>query len=155
MLTKNRGREKDFFPVFIDIEDRNCLVIGGGKIAFRKIRTLKSYGGKITVIAPEILDEILELEGIEIVKRKFERSDLAGRFLVVAATDSEELNSEIAHLCREKNILVNNITSKSEMNLSFASVLETEEFQIGISGRGNPKKALKIREIIKKALTLG
>lgn len=143
-----------FFPVFLNIESRRCLVVGAGNIAARKIKTLKEHKGSITIIAPSISQEVREIEGIEIIERKFQEKDLNNRFIVVAATDNEKLNSEIAALCNERNILVNNITSRTEMNLSFASIIEGEDYKIGVSGKGDPKRAIEIREAIKKALTV-
>lgn len=143
-----------FFPVFLNIESKRCLVVGAGNIAARKIKTLKEHKGDITVIAPQISQEIREIEGIEIIERKFQKEDLESKFIVVAATDSKELNSEIANLCSGRNILVNNITSRTEMNLSFASIIEGEDYKIGVSGKGDPKRAIEIKEAIKKALTV-
>ncbi|MGL4981094.1 MAG: precorrin-2 dehydrogenase/sirohydrochlorin ferrochelatase family protein [Fusobacteriaceae bacterium] len=147
-----KSNQKKFFPVMIDIENLKTLVVGAGKIEKRKIETLKTYGADVTVVAPEILEEIENRDGIHIEKRYFSESDLDGKFLVVAATDKSEINLKIVELCREKGILVNNITSKKDMNLSFMTILEDDEFKIGISGKGDPKKALKIKEIVKKAL---
>ncbi|MGL4254583.1 MAG: precorrin-2 dehydrogenase/sirohydrochlorin ferrochelatase family protein [Fusobacteriaceae bacterium] len=147
---ENRG--KNFFPVMVDIEGMPCLVVGAGKIAKRKIATLKEYGAHVTVVAPEILEEIEKIEKILIIRKSFSEKDLEGKFLVVAATDKDEVNSNIVKLCKERGMLVNNITSKSNMNLSFMSVLEEDDYKIGISGKGNPKKALEIKKIIKKAL---
>lgn len=147
-----KNREKIFFPVMIDIEGMECLVVGGGKIAQRKIETLKEHGAKVTVIAIEITPKIKSIEDIVIIKRAFSEKDIEGKFLVVASTDNPELNSYIVKLCKERKILVNNITSKKDMNLSFMSILEGEDFKIGISGKGNPKKALEIKEIVKSLI---
>ncbi|MGL4403163.1 MAG: precorrin-2 dehydrogenase/sirohydrochlorin ferrochelatase family protein [Fusobacteriaceae bacterium] len=147
-----KTREKKFFPVMVDIEGKSCLVVGAGKIARRKIETLKEYGAYVTVVAPEILVEIENMKNVTCIKKCFSEKDLEGKFLVIAATDRVDINSDIAKICSQRGILVNNITSKSEMNLSFMSILEGSEYKIGISGKGNPKRALKIKEIIKKAL---
>ena len=70
-------------------------------------------------------------------------------FLVIAATDDEVLNKNISQLCMSKNILVNNITSKDDMNVRFASIYEKDDIQIAISANGNPKKAVEIKHKIK------
>ena len=143
-----------FFPVSIDLNNKNVLVIGAGKIALRKIETLLNYNCNINVITKEILEEkFLELEKnnkIKIFKnQEFEEKFLENIFLVVVATDNEVLNKNISQLCMNKNILVNNITSKNDMNVRFASIYEKDDIQIAISANGNPKKAVEIKNKIK------
>ncbi|QYR66828.1 bifunctional precorrin-2 dehydrogenase/sirohydrochlorin ferrochelatase [Fusobacterium animalis] len=143
-----------FFPVSIDLNNKNILVIGAGKIALRKVETLMSYNCNILVITKDILEEkFLELEKnnkIKILKnQEFEEKFLENFFLVIAATDNEVLNKNISQLCINKNILVNNITSKDDMNVRFASIYEKDDIQIAISASGNPKKAIEIKNKIK------
>ena len=143
-----------FFPVSIDINNKNILVIGAGKIALRKVETLLNYNCNIIVITKDILEEkFLELEKnnkIKILKnQEFEEKFLENIFLVVVATDNEVLNKNISQLCINKNILVNNITSKDDMNVRFASIYEKDDIQIAISANGNPKKAVEIKHKIK------
>ena len=143
-----------FFPVSIDLNNKNVLVIGAGKIALRKIETLLNYNCNITVITKEVLEEkFLELEKdnkIKILKnQEFKEKFLQDIFLVVVATDNEVLNKNISQLCMNKNILVNNITSKDDMNVRFASIYEKDDIQIAISANGNPKKAVEIKNKIK------
>ena len=143
-----------FFPVSIDLNDKNILVIGAGKIALRKIETLLKYNCNITVITKEVLEEkFFDLEKddkIKILKnQEFEEKFLENIFLVIAATDNEILNKKISQLCMSKNILVNNITSKDDMNVRFASIYEKDDIQIAISANGNPKKAVEIKHKIK------
>ena len=143
-----------FFPVSIDLNNKNVLVIGAGKIALSKIATLLNYNCNITVITKEVLEEkFLELEKnnkIKIFKnQEFEEKFLENIFLVVVATDNEVLNKNISQLCMSKNILVNNVTSKDDMNIRFASIYEKDDIQIAISANGNPKKAVEIKNKIK------
>ena len=146
--------ENKFFPVSIDLNNKNILVIGAGKIALRKVETLMSYNCNILIITKDILEEkFLELEKnnkIKILKnQEFEEKFLKKIFLVIAATDNEVLNKNISQLCINKNILVNNITSKDDMNVRFASIYEKDDIQIAISASGNPKKAVEIKNKIK------
>lgn len=143
-----------FFPVSIDLNNKNILVIGAGKIALRKVETLLNYNCNIIVTTKDILEEkFLELEKnnkIKILKnQKFEEKFLQDIFLVIAATNNEVLNKNISQLCMNKNILVNNITSKNDMNVRFASIYEKDDIQIAISANGNPKKAVEIKNKIK------
>jgi precorrin-2 dehydrogenase/sirohydrochlorin ferrochelatase len=143
-----------FFPVCIDIENKKCLIIGGGKIAYKKILTLLRYNPDITVIAEEIKEEkIRELENIKIFEEKFINQDIKKYMLVVAATDNKELNDRIAGLCIKENILVNNITSKDKMSARFGAVLENEDYQILVSSHGkNCKNSKKLRDKIKEII---
>ena len=143
-----------FFPVSIGLNNKNVLIIGAGKIALRKIETLLNYNCNINVITKEILEEkFLELEKnnkIKIFKnQEFEEKFLENIFLVITATDNEILNKEISQLCMSKNILVNNVTSKDDMNVRFMSIYEKDDIQIAISANGNPKKAVEIKNKIK------
>ena len=142
-----------FFPVFINFKNKNCLVIGGGNIAKRKIETLISYGADVEIIASQIKEGIKELafnSKLKIIEKEYQKEDLKNRFLVVAATDNEALNSKIVQECEKINILVNNITSKSNMNTRFCTVLEKEDYVLGISGKGNPRKALEVKKRLKE-----
>ena len=119
-----------FFPVSIDLNNKNILVIGAGKIALRKVKTLLDYNCNITVITKEVSEEeFLESE-----------------------TDNKELNDKISKLCMSKNILVNNITSQDNMNLRFMSILSNDDIQISITANGNPKKAVEVKNKIKEFL---
>ena len=143
-----------FFPVSVDINNKNILVIGAGKIALRKVETLLNYNCNIIVITKDILEEkFLELEKSNKIKifknQEFEEKFLENIFLVVVATDNETLNKKISQLCMSKNILVNNVTSKDDMNVRFASIYEKNDIQIAISGNANPKKAVEIKNKIK------
>ena len=146
-----------FFPVSIDLNNKNVLVIGAGKIALRKVETLLKYNCNIKVITKTISEKkFLDLESKNKIlitqNQNFEEKFLENIFLVVVATSDEKLNLEIAKLCMSKNILVNNISSKDEMNLRFMSICEKEEVQIGISANGNPKKAKAIKNLIQEIL---
>ena len=145
--------ENNFFPLFIDLRNKSALVIGAGKIAFRKVETLLKYEAKVTVITKEIKEEkFFNLKNIDIKIGEFNETLLENRFIVVAATDNPEFNRYIYELCNSKNILVNNITSKEEMNCRFASILETEEYQIAISANGNPTKSKALKNKLKEIL---
>ena len=149
-----------FFPLFVNIENKEVLIIGGGKIGGRKAQTLKEYGGNVTVYSEKVTeDTILADENIKVVNKNVSHDETEIRelvkkyFLVVAATDDTELNDRISHVCMNENILVNNVSSKTEMNSMFAAVVKNDEFQIGIGSYGKScrrSKALKgkVQQII-------
>ena len=96
-----------YFPMFIELRDKKCLVVGGGRIALRKVEVLKDFGADVSVAAPVILQEISEMKGVSCRRKQFGQEDLEGQELVVAATDDKELNHRISRACRKKNIPVN------------------------------------------------
>ena len=143
-----------FFPVCINIERKKCLVIGGGKIAYKKIKNLSRYNPDISVIAEEVKEEkIWGIKNIKVTEKRYSNEDLREYMIVVAATDDEELNGEIADFCIENNILVNNVTSKDKMNARFGAILENEDYQILVSSHGkNCKNSKKLRDEIKNII---
>lgn len=148
--------EDNFFPFFIDLKGKNVLVIGAGKIALRKVKTLLKCGAKILVITREVKENeffrLCELGEINLKIVNFSDNLLNNIFFVVSATDDENFNREIFNKCEKRNILMNNVTSKIDMNIRFSSVLETKEYRIGVSAKGNPKKAKVLKESLKKIL---
>ncbi|MDY4010957.1 MAG: bifunctional precorrin-2 dehydrogenase/sirohydrochlorin ferrochelatase [Fusobacterium gastrosuis] len=146
-----------FFPVSIKLEGKNVLVIGAGKIAYRKIETIIKQKCNIKVITKSIeenrFEDLMNNKKISLEIKEFKEEDLEDIFLVIAATSNEKVNRDIVELCMNKNILVNNITSKDEMNLRFSSIYESEDFQISVSTKeGNPKRAIEIKNLIKEFL---
>ncbi|WP_288679653.1 bifunctional precorrin-2 dehydrogenase/sirohydrochlorin ferrochelatase [uncultured Brachyspira sp.] len=138
-----------FFPVFLNIENKKCLVIGGGKVAFRKINKLLKYKARLTVISKNTIEEIklLNDKNLEIIEKEFEEFNdikyLKKYFLIIAATNDKKLNDNIANICIKENILINNVSSKDNMNCRFGVAIEKEEYSIAVSAKGNPKKAIK------------
>lgn len=142
-----------YFPFYIDISDKLCLVVGGGRVAFRKIQKLIPFGPKIKVAAPEINDEILKLDGIEIVRRRFQADDLNGVFMAVSAADDEVVNSLVFNLCKEKNILVNTVDDKDKCSFIFPAIIKQNDIAIGISTNGkSPLYARFLRDNIENML---
>ena len=97
-----------YFPFFTDISGRRCVVIGGGRVALRKIQKLVPFGPDITVVAPRISDDIIPLVS-NAVRREFEESDLDGAFMAIAAADDRALDKRIFELCTRRGVLVNSV----------------------------------------------
>lgn len=150
-----------WFPLFVNLKNKKVLVIGGGKVAFKKISKIMEYEADITVIAENIPEEkLLELKNLKIENnRKIENNKdeieklVEEYFLVIAATDNEELNENIAEICDSKGILVNNVSSKTKMNSMFGGIVKNDEFQIAISTSGkNCKRSRAMKSEIQKIL---
>ena len=137
-----------WFPLFINLENKKVLVIGGGKVAAKKIEKILEYGADITVVTENVVEEkLLKLENVKIEKL------VKGYFLVIAATDNEELNENIANVCDSNGMLINNVSSKVNMNAMFGGIVKNSEFQIAISTSGkNCKRSRAMKSEIQKVL---
>lgn len=143
-----------YFPFMIDIEGKKCLVVGGGSIAFHKVKILIEFGVHIQVIAPEISESLQELAAkyvpsIELVKRKFQESDIEGMDFVVAATADEPLNYHISNLCRQRGILINAVDMKEACSFIFPAVIKDRDLVISVSSGGkSPAAAAYVKQKI-------
>jgi siroheme synthase, N-terminal domain len=150
-----------WFPLFINLENKKVLVIGGGKVAAKKIEKILEYGADITVVTENVVEEkLLKLENVKIENNQKIENDKAkieklvkGYFLVIAATDNEELNENIANVCDSNGMLINNVSSKVKMNAMFGGIVKNSEFQIAISTSGkNCKRSRAMKSEIQKVL---
>ena len=150
-----------WFPLFINLENKKILVIGGGKVAAKKIEKILEYGADITVVTENVVEEkLLQLENVKIENNQKIENDKAkieklvkGYFLVIAATDNEELNENIANVCDSNGMLINNVSSKVNMNAMFGGIVKNSEFQIAISTSGkNCKRSRAMKSEIQKVL---
>ncbi len=137
------------FPVFLDLKDRSCLVIGGGSVASRKVKNLLNANAQVIVISPDINDNLSALEKdskIIWIKREVENTDIARAFLVVAATDNKAVNAQIAELANNANTLVNVADDASLCSFIFPSVLDRSPVTIAVStGGASPVLARQLR----------
>lgn len=144
------------FPLFIDLRARKCVVVGGGRIAARKIGALIDFNAEIVVISPEIIDKILELKqngALTHLERTYSEGDLEGAFLVIAATSDKAVNERIAEEAGKKNIFVNVADDAEKCTFIFPSVVKKNELVIGITTSGNyPVLSKSIRKKIEKLL---
>jgi len=139
-----------FYPAYLDLRDRLCLVFGGGSVAERKAISLLDAGAAVTIISPSLTPKLQALSGsgkIAHRKKEFDESDLAAEFIVAAATNSAEVNSRIARACKKRNMLVNVAVPPEEGNFVVPSVVERGELLIAISSGGvSPALSKKIRQ---------
>lgn len=135
-----------FFPLFVDIGQKNILVVGAGTIATRRVAVLCRFASRITVVAPEISDALVRLaqeDVVTICRRRFEVSDLDHAELVFAATDDAKLNQEIAVWCRERRIPVNVSSDAGLCDFQFPSVVCAGSAVIGINASGTNHRLVK------------
>ena len=126
-------KNKPYFPMFIDLSDKNIVVVGGGNIATRRVKTLLSFTRNIRVIAPKVTMEMMELSKtgyVELLTRPVKRSDFAMAYMVIAATNDRE-----------------------QCDFYFPGIYMQEGLVVGITASGlDHKKARRIREEIQDAL---
>ena len=148
--------EKAYFPLFVDLSEKNIVVVGGGTVAARRVETLLTFAGHITVIAPKLQAALVKLETegkITCLHREYREGDINGAHLVLAATDDREVNRSVKEECRALgqkcggHILFNAADDRSRCDFYFPAVVQKDEIVIGInSGGKNPGKVKEIRK---------
>jgi precorrin-2 dehydrogenase/sirohydrochlorin ferrochelatase len=137
--------------VFLDLRGRDCLVVGGGRVAERKVLSLLRAGANVRIVSPKLtarLEKERSRGSIRHISRRFRKSDLRGVFLVIAATDSEEENRKIAEA---KDLLVNVVDRPEFCSFIVPSTIRRGPLQIAISTSGaSPAMARAIREEIEE-----
>lgn len=142
-----------YFPFFVDIENQNCLVVGGGVVALRKIEKLLPFNPNITVVSPKVHKEILSIENINIIKRKFDFNDLKEKSFVITATDDKVLNKEIYNFCKENNIPINTVDDKDNCSFIFPALARNNGVTVAISTSGkSPLYAKYLRKKIESLI---
>ena len=141
---------KPYFPMFVPLEGRRGLVVGGGAVALRKLEKLAPYGASIRVIAPKILPEIAGMADVEPVRRALKPSDLNEDWaFVIAATDDPPTNHLIAEACGQRRIPVNVVDDPAHCSFLFPALVQRGPFSVGIStGGASPTAAVWFREQI-------
>ena len=149
-------KNKRFFPMFVDLSDKKIVVVGGGNIATRRIKTLLQFTRNITAVAPKTPMELHELGKAgfgNLINRPVKRSDFTMAFMVIAATNDWKLNDEIYRVCKEEGIYVNVADDKSKCDFYFPGIYMQDEVVVGITASGlNHKKARKVRVAIQEAM---
>ncbi|MDH3873054.1 MAG: bifunctional precorrin-2 dehydrogenase/sirohydrochlorin ferrochelatase [Desulfobacteraceae bacterium] len=143
-----------YYPVYLDIKDRDCLVIGGGSVGTRKILTLLSCGANVTVVSTAATEKLHQLSNNGVIKlkeRPFQTTDLDDRFLVIGATNNQELNFNI-HAEAERRGLLCNIADRPKVcNFILPSIVNRGDLIIAISTSGkSPAFAKKLRKHLEK-----
>lgn len=142
-----------YFPFFIDLQGRTGLVVGGGRVAARKVRALLPYGPHLTVCAPALLPELESLPGLTVRREPFSPALLEDVFFVIAATDDREENCRIAQLCQARRIPVNVADPGTESTFLFPALVRRGPLSIGISTSGaSPSAAHYLKEQVEQLL---
>ena len=139
-----------YYPAFLDVKDRLCLIIGGGQIAEGRIASLLECGAQIKMISPEVTAEVQGMADAGILrleKREYQDGDLEGAFIAIASTDDRTVNRQIAQEAEKRNVLLNVVDVTHLCTFIAPSVVKKGDVTVAISTSGlSPALARKLRE---------
>ena len=139
-----------YYPIFLDIRGRNCLVVGGGDVGTRKVEMLLKCGASITVVSLDTTKELKRLaedQRITLITRAYRSSDLDNRFLLIGATNDERLNQQLSMDAENRNMLCNIADRPAACNFILPSIIQQGDLVVAISTSGkSPAFAKKLRK---------
>jgi len=139
-----------YYPVYLDLPGKRCIVVGGGTVAERKVGSLLKGGADVWIVSPDLsgqLKELVDQKKVRYIKERFEEGHLKDAFLVIGATDDPSINSRISREAQRKGILVNIVDLPGDCNFIVPSVVERGNMVISISTGGkSPALSKKIRK---------
>ena len=138
------------FPAFLKLDNRQVIIIGGGTIAESKLPALLQSGARVRIISPRLnpnLQAQLRDNNIEWWPKRYQQGDLAGAFLVIAATNNSEVNSAVFQESEARNILCNAVDDPENCHFYYASIVQRGDLQIAISTNGkSPALSQRLRK---------
>ncbi len=138
-----------YYPVFLDLQGKRCVVLGGGATAEGKIAKLKAAGAKVTVVSPQVTGPIRSASQsgeLEWHAREYYPGDLAGAFLAIAATNARSVNQRISREAQDLGVLLNVVDEPSQCTFIAPSVIHRGPVTLAIStGGASPALARKLR----------
>ncbi len=147
-------RKSSYYPIYLDITGKRCVVIGGGDVASRKVDMLLDCGAQVEVISPVLcpeLDTKVANGTVKATLKEYKHGDLKGVFVVIAATDELKVNERIAQEAMERGILINVVDAPKLSNFIVPSYMRRGDMTIAISTSGkSPALARKIRTELEK-----
>lgn len=142
-------------PVFLNLEGRPCLVVGGGNIAWEKAERLIDAGARVTMVAPEVapVPERLRTADLRIVHKRFEPSDVEEQAVAIAATDDSDVQRAVVTAAREARVPVNVVDQPDLCDFIFGAVLRRGDLAVAVSTGGRfPLLASKLRDRLASVL---
>ena len=143
---------RTYYPVFLEVKDRPCLVVGGGAIGLEKAKGLVEAGAKVKLVSPEVCPELEEMARhgeLDWYKRDFEASDIDGQFLVFGATDDNDLNRRVSELADALGKLANAVDDPAFCNFILAALIQRGPMTRAVSSAGcSPALAQRVRNRI-------
>ena len=146
-----------YYPVYLDLDGKTAVVIGGGVVAERKVESLLAAGAAVTVISPQFTPGLEELAGaakIQVLRRRYQAGDLAGAFVAIVGTDDTAVNRAAASEARAERVLVNTVDDVAYCDFIAPAVVRQGDITLAISTNGkSPSMARLLRETLESYLT--
>lgn len=154
---KINGQSSPYYPISLNVRGRKCVVIGGGQVALRKVRTLLEHGANVEVISPELcagLGQLADKDSIHVLNRVYQEGDLTGAFITITATDDSSVNQQVIGEARRKAVMINVVDDADNSDFIAPSYLQRGDITIAVSTAGrSPALARKIRTVLEKEFT--
>jgi precorrin-2 dehydrogenase/sirohydrochlorin ferrochelatase len=145
-----------YYPIYIDIEDHEVLIVGGGNVCARKAETMMHYGARVTIVSPAITDEIGAWENdhaLAVRRKLYDQSDLEGASIVIASTDDPCINARVARDCRRRKIPVNVVDVTHLCEFIVPAIIEKGSVTIAISTGGkSPALGRTLKEELQRTI---
>jgi siroheme synthase-like protein len=145
-----------YYPVFLNIGGRKCVVVGGGQVALRKAKILLEHGADVEVISPDLCPELAQLNEsgtVRALNHEYRAGDLKDAFVAIAATDNSEINRQVVAEARSRTVLVNVVDDAGNSDFIVPSYLRRGDITVAVSTAGkSPALARKIRTRLEKEL---
>lgn len=145
-----------YYPVYLDLRGRRCVVIGGGRTAYEKARGLLQAGAEVTIIARDVepdLEGLIQGGRVRVLRRDYRPGDLEGAFLVISAALDPEVNGRVWEEAEERGILINAVDDVPHCNFIAPSILQQGDLIVAISTSGvAPALAVRLRQRLAEGL---
>jgi precorrin-2 dehydrogenase len=153
---KKREPVSAYYPILLNIQGKRCLVVGGGKVALRKVQTLLEHSVTIEIVSPAFcpeLEQLIKAGAVRFIQRDYETEDLNNALLVIAATDDTKVNAKVAADARKKGILVNVVDKPDISDFTVPSYFRQGDVIVAVSTSGkSPALSRKIRIELERSL---
>jgi precorrin-2 dehydrogenase/sirohydrochlorin ferrochelatase len=150
---------KRYYPVFLDVEGKTCLIVGGGDVAARKAKSLADAGACVRIVSPEFcgrLQRMADRGKVSLERKRFAASDVDDAFLAIACTDDRKVNEKVRAAARRRGMLTNVVDSAELCNFILPAVVSRGPLKIAVSTSGvSPALARRIRKDLEKRYPRG
>jgi len=153
---KSSGQMTTYYPIYLELRNQPCIVIGGGKIAEGKVEGLLATGATVTIVSPDLtshLHTLVEQNQVAHIARTYQQGDLTGAFMVICATDQTEINHQVWQEALANQQLVNVVDDTPRCNFIAPAILRKGDLNIAISTGGKaPALAVRLKERLQKEI---
>ncbi len=155
-MDRKNSKTNSYYPIFVNLQDRKCVVLGGGNVARRKVKALLDCGAQVSVISPKLHPDLVRISkkgAIHLIRRDYSKEDLEGAVIVFACTNMKKVNHEVAEDSKGRRILVNVVDDPGLSDFITPSFFRRGDLTIAVSTAGrSPAFARKIRTKLEKSI---